>query len=138
MKKAKLILAALCAVFTMALVVGCNNNVNDNAGGTYYSYEATNSNGTTFKYDADGNVIDGDETHAPGFIQFTLASGNKWTKYETDGMDLFDSDIANYCTYTLADGTLTINAGVNVLLTATASGEEYTATYHEVAYKFKK
>lgn len=141
MKKFRILLIGLLSC-TLLSFIACNNDPSANDGGasgTYYSYEATNSNGSVFKYNAEGEVTEGDEAFAPRFVKFTLGAGNKWTYCDPGLGNMYDADLADYCTYTLADGTLTISMGDTTLLTATAAdGGEYTATIGTVSYKLKK
>jgi len=81
--------------------------------------------------DLDQSVVD------LAFIKMNFTSA-VWTEFYAAGTDMWDESLAEYCTVTKDGDKYTLEMAGTPYIELTAANGEYTATYSENSYKFKK
>ena len=130
---------------------GDNNGGSTTAAGAWYSYEITLKDGTVYSVGSDGKIT-GKKTAAGetaefdemdqaavdlSFIKITFTSA-LWTEFNAGGTDTWDESLAEYCTVTKDGDKYTLEMAGTPMIELTAANGEYTATYADNSYKFKK
>lgn len=128
-----------------------DNGGSADAAAAWYSYEITLKDGTVYsvgadgkitgKKNADGETADFDDLDQNvvdlAFIKMNFTSA-VWTEFYAAGTDMWVESMAEYCTVTKDGDKYTLEMAGTPYIELTAANGEYTATYEENSYKFKK